>query len=158
MNSPFVNQPKQGFNLMLWLEPAWFADGIKMSLWRVPWDPQAATFQHTRLQTSNQLAWAPPETETAGPANGAPAQALTWAHQTWPEGGRVGWREKRSERELCSYPGCITHHESAVLWQLAGGERLDPLCQFGQADWRGGSLTSESMVQQYLMLSCFYTV
>lgn len=29
---PFVNQSKQGFNLMLWLGALCFADGLKMSM------------------------------------------------------------------------------------------------------------------------------
>lgn len=29
---PFVNQSKQGFNLMLWLRALCFADGLKMSM------------------------------------------------------------------------------------------------------------------------------
>lgn len=35
---PFVNQSKQGFNLMLWLGVLCFADGLKMSMWWVLWE------------------------------------------------------------------------------------------------------------------------
>lgn len=35
---PFVNQSKQGFNLMLWLGALCFADGLKMSMWWVLWE------------------------------------------------------------------------------------------------------------------------
>lgn len=43
---PFVNQSKQGFNLMLWLRALCFADGLKMSMWWVLWEwclPRSST-------------------------------------------------------------------------------------------------------------------
>lgn len=43
---PFVNQSKQGFNLMLWLGALCFADGLKMSMWWVLWEwclPRSST-------------------------------------------------------------------------------------------------------------------
>lgn len=94
---PFVNQPKQGFNLMLWRELLYFADGLKMGMWWVPWDQRAVAFQHTPGTPSG--------TSSPGHERPQPLQRSlgpgTWS-ETWAAlGGAVRMKNAR-EGELAA--------------------------------------------------------
>lgn len=76
---PFVNQSKQGFNLMLWLGALCFADGLKMSMWWVLWEwclPRSST--RWALQSgSSSPGHECPQPLQCSPGSGTRSQ--TWA-------------------------------------------------------------------------------
>ncbi len=94
---PFVNQPKQGFNLMLWRELLYFADGLKMGMWWVPWDQRAVAFQHTPGTPSG--------TSSPGHERPQPLQRSlgtgTWS-ETWAALGGAVRMENAREGELAA--------------------------------------------------------
>lgn len=121
---PFVNQPKQGFNLMLWREELCFADGLKMAMWWVPWDRRAVAFQHTPGTPSGTSS---PGHERPQPLQRSPGSG-TWS-ETWAAlGGAVGMerigRKVRGRESWLLVPIGVFCSPCTACWRRAAGVTL----------------------------------